>query len=237
MRTGRTFPFRPLLVLVLAAALAAPTRATAGFTLVTSESALGANDSVDWASLGSFTKPSFSLTSQSGTPIDGAVSLFGQSGSYFGLGSLNGSTALVGVAAAIGSDSGVEFTFNFPQPVFAFGADISTVTNQAEAFASLIAKDTQGNTQIFDLTNNSQGGFEFSGFAGVRSNTASLASLSFFVYSGNVQVAGTQLTIGKAELDSPTASSAPAPGGLTLAGIGLVGLLGYAWRRRKPVAA
>jgi hypothetical protein len=232
-------------VLVLAVILAAPSLAEAGFTIVTGESALGANDSVNWANLGSYNynlqtapgpPPHFSLTSQSGTTVDGAPGLFGTSG-YIDLGSLNGSTALDGVASAIGQDSAVEFTFSFPQPVFAFGADISAHSNQAEVFARLIATDTQGNTQNFDLTNNSGGGFTFSGFAGVSSNTANLASLTFEDFGGNIQVAGTGLAIGKAVLDSPNVSSVPLPSTLTLAGVGIASLLGASWRRRKCVSA
>jgi hypothetical protein len=230
-------------VLVLAAVLTAPSLAEAGFTLVTGESALGANDSVNWANLGSYNynlqtapgpPPHFSLTSQSGTTVDGAPGLFGTSG-YIDLGSLNGSTALDGVASAIGQDSAVEFTFTFPQPVFAFGADISASTNQAEVFASLIATDTHGNTQTFDLTNNG-GVFTFSGFAGVSSNTANLASLTFEDFGGNILVAGTVLAIGKEVLDSPNVSSVPMPSTLTLAGVGIASLLGAFRRGRKCVS-
>lgn len=223
-------------ILVLAAALAAPARATAGFTLVTSEPALGGNDSVDWSGLGSLTTPNFRITSGGGTQVNGTISFsFARQelGSAFGITELDGSPAIG--ASAVGFDSfggggaSVFFTLTFSQPVLAAGANIiaTGAANTHIVVTSVAATDTSGNTQTFLLTN----GPPFQGFAGVSSDTADLSSLTIRASGGaGAGPGGIVVNLGLLELDSPMVSAVPEPGGLTLAGIGIVGLLGFAWR-------
>jgi CheY-like chemotaxis protein len=236
MRASRPAFFRVGLVLVLAAALAAPTQATADFMLVTKQSDLGANDSVDWGGLGSLTTPNFKISSAGGTQVNGQISGFTGEFQFFsfGLTQLNGSAAISGFDGSfLQLLTGVQITLTFTEPVFGFGAEIVAATNGAFASSVLVAKDTKGNSQTISL------GLSFSGFAGVRSDTANLASLTFADSGGSFTSGShTELTIGQpALLHSPTASAVPEPGGFTLAGMGILGLLGFAWRQRRQVGA
>jgi hypothetical protein len=242
MNTCRHVLFRAGFVLVLAAALAAPTRATAGFVFVTSEPTLSANDSVDWGSLGSLTTPNFQVTSAGGTQVNGLIppSYYNINNIFHAITSsltqLNGSPAIQIVGEATfglgGVGTAVSITFTFSEPVFAAGANVNF--NDGGFLSGsryVIATDTTGTAQTFNNISLAQG------FFGVTSDTANLSSLEFVdVGFSNGSVADAGLTIGKLELDSPTASAVPEPGGVTLAGIGIVGLIGYAWRRRRRVA-
>ena len=131
MRTDRRVLIRVGFILVVVVVLAAPSRAEAGFTLVTSKSALGANDAVDWGSLGTLTTPNFSITSSDGTQVNGQFSGGGRQDEpviiersfSVGLAHMNGATFIQGVdtsAQQVGTF--VSITFNFPKPVSGFGA-------------------------------------------------------------------------------------------------------------------
>jgi hypothetical protein len=240
MSTSRHVLSRAGFVFVLAAALAAPTRATADFILVTSEPALGANDSVDWGGLGMLTTPNFKITSAGGTQVTGAITFggpwFGYS-SHFAITQVDGSPAVTAAAEAVGPPGiavAATFTLDFSQPVFAAGANIITSgsTFGVPTYTEVIATDTSGNKQTFYI------GGDVQEFLGVSSDTANLSRLEFYALgASNSNAASISLTMGKLELDSPTASAVPAPGGPTLAGIGIIGLVGYAWRRRKLAVA
>src|SRR5262245_5191293 len=77
MRTSRPVLIGAGVVLVLIGTLGSPTRAAAGFVFVSSQSSLGANDSVNWSSLGTLTSPNFSITTVGGIQVTGQISGLG----------------------------------------------------------------------------------------------------------------------------------------------------------------
>jgi hypothetical protein len=243
MRTSRPVLIGAGVVLVLIGTFGSPTRAAAGFVFVSSQSSLGANDSVAWGSLGTLTSPNFSLTTAGGVQVNGQMSGLGSPDGvprYFtygitqsDLGQFGGATVLYAVEnSPITVITSVSITFTFPEPVFGFGADLYASAGYGNF--EIIAVDTNGNTQTLPVS-----GFGYSGFAGVRSDTPNLASLTYVASGGPLLSgpSGTFIQIGPASVVSPTVTTVPAPGGLPLAVSGSICLLGGAWLRRKRALA
>lgn len=166
MRANRFVNHRVVLVLVLAAALAGPTPARAGFILVTDPNSLGANDSASWSG---FTVNNPTVVSTNGTNV-GAGNVTGT----LSLGTLLGSPALeVNGANAFNGGaytSSASMTLTFNHPVFAVGSQmtaLSTLGGSLEIFGNftITAFDSNGNSQTFsDFLNGTE-------FVGITSNT------------------------------------------------------------------
>jgi hypothetical protein len=234
MRASRFVFFRSALVLVVAAALAGPTRAKADFQLVTSLNALGANDAASWSGFdvnnptivstnginvsvqNGVVDPNLSLTTLSGSP---AIAEFG--GETFG---------------TFGPSSSASINLTFSQPVTAAGA-LMEAFEENGSFAlgigfQITAFDSIGNSQSFQVGGNG-GSPEF---VGIVSDTGNLTSLIISAFAFN---ANTLVEVGSLGLqDTPSLPSVPAPSGFTVASVGVLGLLGWScWCRRRPALA
>jgi hypothetical protein len=69
--------------------------------------------------------------------------------------------------------------------------------------------------------------------------TNDFGEISVTAIHGHILSGGSAIDVFVAHAESDISNPAPAPepGTLTLAGVGLVGMVGYAWRRRKPAVA
>jgi hypothetical protein len=235
MRASRSIFFRSALVLVVAAALAGPTPAKAGFQLVLSPNSLGANDAASWSG---FDANNPTIVSTNGINIKAQGS--GTGYSTFGPTTLSGYPAIEASGGEVygeyTTESAASITFTFSQPVAAAGAFMEAfaeITGYEDSWPfQVTAEDSNGNFQSFSL---SYSGAPLS-FVGIVSDTGNLSRLEISTYGYQTNV---QVDVGPLELlDSPPVSGVPAPSSFTLASLGAVVLLGCrSWRRWRSAIA
>jgi hypothetical protein len=235
-------PYRqPVVVLAVVslAALAADSPARADLVLVTSRSALGATDRLDWGVLGPPSPtpiPSpFMLTSPGGV----GVTVSKPAGSFFRVdedsthGGWVGNFGLLDRLLWTFTDGG-PMTLRFSTPVSAGGAQI-----QPDSFGDFTAK-----IEAFDPSGTSLGSFTLPGvstsaedntaiFLGVESDSANIARLVFSLTAAPpLNPSLNDFAINQFDFRvGPAVAAVPEPGGVALLGLGLVGLIGRAWRR------
>lgn len=220
MRASRFVIFQFALAFVVVAAVAGPRQVKAGFQLVLSSSALGANDAVSWSGF-DVSNPTIASTNGINVSVGG-----GGAGSTLSLSTLSGSPALEDYGTefygSFGPSSAATISLTFSQPVAAAGALMEALEEggiTARIPFQITAFDTAGNSQAFDYTSGVSG----YGFFGIVSDTGNLSKLVINAYAYN---ANTLLEVGALDLrDSPPVSSVPAPSGFTLASLSAVILL------------
>lgn len=228
MRASRFAIFRAVLVFVLFAALAGSTPAKAGFMLVTDSNSLGANDSASW---NGFDVHNPTIISANG--IDVRIQVGGTNNTLSQT-TLSGSPAIADFGGenygTSGPSSSAGIILTFGRPVAAVGA-LMKAEEEGNISAPLpfqvTAFDSNGNSQSFLI------GIYASEYVGIISDAGDLSKLTVSAYTYN---ANTLLEVASLDLhDAPQASSVPAPSGLTLAGLGTLGLFGCrCWRRCRP---
>jgi hypothetical protein len=242
--------------LVFILAVYAPVQADP-LTLITNRSDIGATDSIDWGVLGKpFTTVFYptNVVSTGGVTIgisnpdmpqggaferrdqatlaetDSITGKGGWQGNFSHLDKLLWTTAFGGPITlsfatpirAGGAQIGAEFSGNFVATIEAFdsmGHSLGVVTENGEAHGS--------NTDPGDGT---------AIFIGVLSDQANISSLTFSLVSENplnppqdFAINTFSFTASPAETTTPF----PEPGSLFLLGVGILGLVGYQWRRHK----
>jgi hypothetical protein len=227
MRANRFVIFRSALVLVLSAAVAGPMPAKAGFQLVLSPNALGANDAVNWSG---FDVNNPTIVSMNGINVSVQG---GGTNTTLSLSTLSGSPAIADLGGenygTFGPYSSASIILTFSQPVAAAGG-LMEALEEGSITAGLpfqiTAFDSNGNSQAFDYTSGVSG----YGFFGIVSDTGNLSKLIINAYTYN---ADTLLEVGSLDLqDSPPVSSVAAPSSFALASLGVLVLLGCrCWRR------
>jgi hypothetical protein len=248
-----------MVVAALALVLAAPAPARADFIFISSRSALGGNDSINWGTLGptgtvvtqynpSLLPPGsfdpFSVQSSGGLNV--SAHLNDPGGSYPGytqatIGALSGSPSLqasgLDPSSTVATDVYVSLTFS--QPVVGFGADMHFDSFTADGFIVVRLYDVNGNQfSPYYNTPLTYPYTSFTGFIGLLNNAGtpviSRADIEFIAqpyYAGSnvLNAAINQVDLVTGAPPSP----APEPATLVLLSIGGVAFAGYGWRRAR----
>ncbi len=201
---------------------------------ITSPGALGANDYVNWGTVGveyTTIDTPFSVTSNGGINIGvsdpnmaGNFELLTQ-GSGWG-GNFNPGDKLLSTTGNPGP-----IILSFSNPVAGAGTQIQS--NNADSFtAEIEALGATGNILAsYDFTGNSTGAGDGSAiFIGLLSDSDNIDAISFNVLS--VQSGLTDFAINQADLVSLGTSAVPEPATVSLLGLGALGLF---FRRKKVV--
>jgi hypothetical protein len=190
------------------------------------------------------------------TPLDSAANapeLADINPTYVGSGTPFNTFSPVRIFTPVDSNI-TDVTFILPgsAPTNVFGTGIPATVSAFGAVFSDVDLDTSTSLEFFDINGNS-----LTGVVNVAAGSVPDQSLSFLGLLANAgeQIARVRITTGTAALgpnDDPANGvdmvvmddfiyaeprSVPEPASLTLMGSGLVGLLIYAWRRRKPAGA
>jgi hypothetical protein len=231
MRPSRFVSYRAVLAVVLVSSLAGATPVKAGFVLVTDPNSLGENDSASWSGFDVNNPTVFTTNGIHVRVQSGGIN------STLSVSTLSGHPAIEDFGnefyGTFGPSSEATITLTFSQPVAAAGALMEALEE-----GNIVGNDPF-QIQAFDPNGNSQsftGGVGGPEFVGIVSDTDNLSKLIINAYAYN---ANTLLEVGPLELqDSPQVSSVPEPSGLTLASLGMLGLLGCCyWRRCRPAIA
>jgi hypothetical protein len=195
------------------------------------------------------------------TPLDSAANapeLAALNPTYVGSGTPFNTFSPVRIFTPVGSNiTDVSFIVPGSAPTNVFGTGIPATVSAFGAVFTDVDLATSSSLQFFDITGNSLTGVVNVPAGTVPGVTFPDQTLSFLglVANAGERIARVRITTGTAALgptDNPAQGvdmvvmddfiyaepqAVPEPASLTLMGSGLVGLLVYAWRRRKPVAA
>jgi hypothetical protein len=195
------------------------------------------------------------------TPLDSAANapeLAALNPTYVGSGTPFNTFSPVRIFTPVNSNiTDVSFIVPGSAPTNVFGTGIPATVSAFGAVFTDVDLATSSSLQFFDIHGNSLTGVVNVATGTVPGVTFPDQTLSFLglVADAGEQIARVRITTGTAALgptDDPAQGvdmvvmddfiyaepqAVPEPASLTLMGSGLVGLLVYAWRRRKPVAA
>jgi hypothetical protein len=188
------------------------------------------------------------------TPLDSAANapqLAALNPTYVGAGTPFNDFSPVRIFTPVGSNI-TDVTFIVPgsAPTNVFGTGIPATVSAFGAIFTDVDLDTSTSLQFFDINGNA-----LTGVLNVPTGTAADQSLSFFgvIADAGEQIARVRITTGTAALgptDNPAQGvdmvvmddfiyaeprAVGTPASLTLMGSGVVGLLVYAWRRRRAL--
>jgi hypothetical protein len=232
LNTTETFAMRKLfdVLVALGLLLSLAGQASAGFTLITEQTALNANDTADWNSSGLLTSKvnggsvRWSETDHSNPDFDTLVNNnpFGRTGLFIG----------TAVEPGRGPDTAfydLNMSFDFHGlAVLGVGAQVYGSIGGPGGVANITAYDIDGNSQTFDISN----GYNTSSpkFLGVLSDRP-LARLEIFDSHTGDNVVST-LNISPLEFDVVV----PTPPSLELAGVAILCVGVYGLLRKRSAA-
>jgi hypothetical protein len=203
--------------------------AQAAVSLVTSAGALGANDSIGWAQLGSSATTVVSPRNvTSGGGLSATVSSGG--GVFLRLDERNGwaGNFAPGTPVLWTQGLGPDITVTFGSAVFGAGAQIQSAVLGAFT-ARITVFDAANNSASFTLTGDATSSADNSAiFIGVLSSMADITKVVFDLTAASSSP--NDFAIGPVALKTAGTAPVPAPAALGLFGLGLLGLL--AARRR-----
>ena len=225
----------------LAAVAGIATAAPASAVLVTSRDALGANDTLDWETVGQsqfIIDEPFEMTTSGGLTATVRGSGNGLVRDGF-LGDLlpyrTVETRRCGFDdAGQPSNCGVpRLSISFATGLMAFGAQIQDIGFDERFLGSISVFDLLGNL----LETYSAAGFNSAPFIGVSRSTADIFRIDFGTNTGrDFAVNRADLLRGLPEVEAPPTHSVPEPSSLALFGLGLSGAV-FAGRRRSRKAS
>jgi hypothetical protein len=211
-------------------------RAQAGLVLVIDRAALGANDTIDWGQLGGTgTSVASPATALSAGMLTFHVSQPG--GNFERRDQGNGWNGNFAPGAHL------LWTENFNTggggPMTLIGPGVSAIGTQimADFFGAFVARisafDSGGNLlgSFTEAGNSTSAGNNSAIFIGVRSDSTEIARIVLSLDSAVSNV--NDFTINTVSLDSRAPQVAPEPSTISLALIGSVVGIGYAWRKRR----
>lgn len=168
--------------------------------------------------------PGVSVTLTNSDPSSTPAGIRNEAGSVtLGYNTTAGGSQYLRVSPLLGLQP-VSATFNFAQPVNAFGAYFTGVGTASTSTVHLLLND--GTARDVIITGAPTGGATFFGFTDAGASISSLVIQE--VPGGNgIDIFGID------DVRYTTAAAVPEPGSITLLGLGVVGLAGYGWRRRK----
>jgi hypothetical protein len=222
-----------LAVLAAVVGVLAAAPANAGIMLVTSPAALGPNDSIGWGQLG---VDGTALSSPQAVTSGGGLSAMVSTTDPAGLlradegMSWTGNFTVGDKLINNNSISNFPLTITFASPVLGAGANIQ-LDHNVPFTATIEAFDGSTSLGTFTEAGNSTQNEDGSAiFIGVLDTNAEITSIVFGINNppsnfGDLAINTLQL------VTAPTA--APEPASLTLLGLGVASIAGYAWRRRR----